>query len=64
MSHSRERGRLWRWSDVADWLGQLDPEQRESAHFVAALNAALELRRQAPAMADHVAVKHVLSLAS
>ena len=64
MSHSRERGRLWRWSDVADWLGQLDPEQRESAHFVAALNAALGLRRQAPAMADHVAVEHVLSLAS
>lgn len=64
MSHSRARGRLWRWSDVADWLGQLDPEQRESAHFVAALNAALELRRQAPAMADHVAVKHVLSLVS
>jgi hypothetical protein len=24
--------RLWRWSDVAEWLGQLDQEQREAAH--------------------------------
>lgn len=64
ISHARDRGRLWRWSDVTEWLGQLDPEQRETAHFVAALNAALELRRQAPAMSDHIAVKHVLSLAS
>lgn len=64
LSHARDRGRLWRWSDVAEWLGQLDPEQREAAHFVAALNAALELRRQAPTLSDHAAAKQLLSLAS
>jgi hypothetical protein len=39
ISHSRDRGRLWRWSDVAEWLGALDPKERETAHFVTAANA-------------------------
>lgn len=64
ISHARDRARLWRWSDVTEWFGQADTAQREAAHFVAALNAALELRRQAPGVADEVVVQQVLSLAS
>lgn len=41
------RTRLWRWSDVARWfaqdLGEETP-QTEEASFIAALNAAIELR--------------------
>ena len=45
VSHVRDRFRLWRWSDVAEWAGQVSLEERQRAKFVAALNAALELRR-------------------
>jgi hypothetical protein len=62
ISHGRERGRLWRWSDVADWLEKLEPEERESAHFIAAVNAALELRHSENQMGDDIAVKELLSL--
>jgi hypothetical protein len=62
ISHNRERGRLWRWSDVADWFGDLDSKQREAAHFTAAINAALELRRHKPS--DNVTAEQVLKLAS
>jgi hypothetical protein len=47
--------RLWRWSDVAEWfrsaLGQEVPHA-EGADFLAALNAALEVRKRAPRLAD------------
>jgi hypothetical protein len=62
ISHGRERGRLWRWSDVADWLDKVEPEEREAAHFVAAVNGVLELRHSQHQMADEVAVKELLSL--
>jgi hypothetical protein len=45
VSHLRTRSKLWRWSDVARWAGALSPEEETSARFVAAINAALELRR-------------------
>lgn len=51
-SHLRERNRLWRWSDVAEWLGQTENEQFHDALFVAALNAALELRHRQSQLAD------------
>jgi len=41
------RTRLWRWSDVAQWLTvalRQDTEELQDATFIAALNAALELR--------------------
>lgn len=52
VSHLRERNRLWRWSDVAEWLGQTESEELQDALFVAALNAALELRRRQSQLAD------------
>jgi hypothetical protein len=64
MSHARVRGRLWRWSDVAAWLGQLDKEDLEDAHFIAAVNAALELRRQTEALHDQAWTKPLLELVS
>jgi predicted DNA-binding transcriptional regulator AlpA len=45
VSHLRDRFRLWRWSDVAAWAGQVSLEERQRARFVAVLNAALEMRR-------------------
>jgi hypothetical protein len=57
-----ERGRLWRWSDVALWLGQLEPEEIEAARFTSAINAALELRIQLRSMNDDLAVKQIRSL--
>jgi len=59
ISHGIERGRLWRWSAVAEWLEQLEPDEIEAAHFTAAVNAALELRRQLPAMKDELVAKEV-----
>ncbi|HUG88332.1 MAG TPA: hypothetical protein VMP42_06160 [Actinomycetota bacterium] len=46
ISHLRSRSRLWRWSEVAQWAAVGTPDERHRARFVAALNAALELRRQ------------------
>jgi hypothetical protein len=62
ISHSQERGRLWRWSDVATWLDHLEPEEREVAQFIAAANSALELRHRLPRMADEIAAKEVRAL--
>ena len=62
LTHARERTRLWRWSDVAEWLEQLNDKDRESARFVAALNAALELRRHLPTLTDGLAAKHIIGL--
>lgn len=44
ISHLRTRQRLWRWSDVAEWAGQLKPGDVHDAQVIGALNAALELR--------------------
>lgn len=50
VSHLKSRGRIWRWADVAKWfasaLGEEYPSTKE-ADFIAALNAALEVRRMA-----------------
>ncbi len=46
------RWRFWRWSDVAAWVGNLPPEEVERARLIAAVNAALELRRHLPQLAD------------
>ncbi len=62
ISHSRERSRLWRWSDVTEWLDDIEPEEREAARFTAAVNAALELRHRVPEMADELAAKELMSL--
>jgi len=62
ISHSQERGRLWRWSDVAAWLERTEPEEREAARFVAAANAALELRSRLAGMSDEIVAKEVRSL--
>jgi hypothetical protein len=62
ISHGIERGRLWRWSDVAAWLEQLEPDEIEAAHFTAAINAALELRRHLPVMTDELAAKEIQAL--
>ena len=62
ISHGRERGRLWRWSDVADWHENLDAEEREAAHFISAVNAALELRHSESQFGNGIAVKELLSL--
>ncbi len=46
------RWRLWRWSDVAAWVGNLPSEEVERARLIAAVNAALELRRHRPGLDD------------
>jgi hypothetical protein len=40
------RWRFWRWSDVAGWIGDLPVEEVDRSRTIAAVNAALELRRQ------------------
>ncbi|MGH8994702.1 MAG: helix-turn-helix transcriptional regulator [Acidimicrobiales bacterium] len=62
ISHGMERGRLWRWSDVVSWFEQAGPEEIETAAFMAAINAALELRRHLPAMSDDLAVEELRGL--
>jgi hypothetical protein len=58
--------RLWRWSDVARWLREAHGEDvpvGEGAEFLAALNAALELRARVPGLvtvAERRAVAGVL----
>ncbi len=45
--------RLWRWSDVARWLREAHGEEvsvGEGAEFLAALNAALEVRARVPGL--------------
>jgi len=60
--HTVDRGRLWRWSDVSEWLGEFDAEHRESAQLIAATNAALELRYHSAEMKDDTAVKELLAM--
>jgi hypothetical protein len=62
ISHTRDRGRLWRWSDVAEWLGALEPEDREAAHFLAAANAVFEFRYGVQLLNDDTAVKELFQL--
>ena len=45
ISHLRARSKLWRWSDVARWAGELDSDEERAAQFCAFLNANLETRR-------------------
>lgn len=45
VSHLQSRSSLWRWSDVASWAGELDPEMKERARLIAGVNGALEMRR-------------------
>lgn len=45
VSHLRARSKLWRWSDVAQWAGEMEEEDERNAQFVALVNASLETRR-------------------
>jgi predicted DNA-binding transcriptional regulator AlpA len=47
ISHVSGRSKLWHWSDVAAWAGLAD-QVAEHARSIAAINAALELRRAEP----------------
>ena len=51
-SHLTSRSRLWRWSDVTAWTGELPVPEQERARVIAAVNAALELRRRRPDLAE------------
>jgi hypothetical protein len=64
ISHGRDRGRLWRWADVSAWIDELDAQDQEVAHFVAATNSALELRYRSDQMNDDTAVKELLAIVS
>jgi hypothetical protein len=59
------RTRLWRWADVARWfaqdLGEETP-QTEEASFIAALNAALELRGSVQYISEPQARKAIAHL--
>lgn len=46
LSRLGSRSPFWRWTDVAAWAGTLSPEEQARARLIAAVNAALELRRQ------------------
>jgi hypothetical protein len=48
ISHARQRNRLWRWSEVARWAGEISESEMAHARVVAATNAALELRSLNP----------------
>jgi len=48
VSHLRSRQRLWRWSEVAEWVGEMDEDQRWRATVLAGVNAMLEYRRLDP----------------
>ena len=61
---SRDRGRLWRWSDVAERLGALEPEDREATHFLAAANAVFEFRYGVQLLNDDTVVKELFQLVS
>lgn len=59
VSHLRARSKLWRWSDVASWAGELEEEDERNARFVAFVNASLEKRR----LHQHGLVQQDLELA-
>ncbi len=48
ISHTRQRNRLWRWSEVACWAKEVEDSEIAHARVVAATNAALELRTLDP----------------
>lgn len=60
LSHLRCRNRLWRWSEVAEWAGVASATEVDRAQFIAAINAALELRTAMPALSEETRV-HVKS---
>jgi hypothetical protein len=53
-SHLRCRNRLWRWSEVAEWVGESSKEEATRAHFIAAVNALLELRSNVPELPETI----------
>jgi len=50
VSHLCSKHRLWRWSAIANWLGEADEKTKLQARTIAALNAALELRESLPSL--------------
>ena len=67
-THFRNRNRMWHWPSVAQWLavalGEPVPGSNpDEARFVAALNAALELRAQQPGLraADRRRIRQLVS---
>lgn len=61
VSHLQSRSSLWRWSHVASWAGELDPEMEESARLIAGVNGFLEMRRARLADSD---TEELLSMAA
>ena len=61
-SHLRSRTKLWRWTAVAEWAGDLPAEAVANGRVLAAANAALELRDQARQLSDDAA-QELLTLA-
>ena len=63
VSGVHRRSRLWRWSAVVDWLLRHDPKMEltggDLARTIAAVNGALELRRNAPAASHDVLARLV-----
>jgi hypothetical protein len=53
-SHLKARGRLWRWAEVDAWAKEAIgwTGRSKDATFIAAINAALELRRLAPRLEE------------
>jgi predicted transcriptional regulator len=51
ISHTKDRFRLWRWTDILGWLGEADESELARARLTAAMNAAFELRNQTPELA-------------
>ena len=54
-THSLTRNRLWRWTDVVRWFGADKPDVILRADVIAAVNAALELRRRSHALEGRAA---------
>ncbi len=52
VSHLRSRNRLWRWSDVAAWAGEMNTQDRAEARLIAAANASLDLRAATPGLTE------------
>jgi hypothetical protein len=59
VSHLVSRNRLWRWSDVARWTGNLPDDELRKADILAAVNATLELTLIAER--DHDTVKTLVN---
>ncbi len=52
ISHVRARQRLWRWTDVVAWSGEVNDDQIVRAKYIAVINAALEYRHHISATDD------------